>query len=199
MCCFFKRLFDIGLSLILMFVFSPLIFGLATIILIKVGYPIVFRQIRPGYKNENFVVYKFRTMTDAKDSSGNLLPDERRLTKLGNFLRKASLDELPQLWNVIKGEMSFVGPRPLLVEYLPYYSKEQLRRHDVKPGITGWAQINGRNAITWKKKFELDVWYVDNQSFILDMKIMFLTVKNVFCRKNINFADGGTEYYFRGE
>ena len=198
MCCF-KRLFGIGLSLILMFVFSPLIGGLATIILIKVGYPIVFRQIRPGYKNENFVVYKFRTMTDAKDSSGNLLPDERRLTKLGNFLRKASLDELPQLWNVIKGEMSFVGPRPLLVEYLPYYSKEQLRRHDVKPGITGWAQINGRNAITWKKKFELDVWYVDNQSFILDMKIMFLTVKNVFCRKNINFADGGTEYYFRGE
>ncbi|MEH6554254.1 sugar transferase, partial [Pseudoalteromonas tetraodonis] len=155
----------------------------------KLGKPILFTQNRPGLNGDIFQMMKFRTMLDAKDKQGNLLPDDQRMTKFGSFLRSTSLDELPGLFNVLKGDMSLVGPRPLLVQYLPLYNKEQARRHNVRPGITGWAQVNGRNAISWEQKFELDVWYVDNQSIWLDLKILLLTVKKVFIRDGIN-ADG---------
>lgn len=157
----------------------------------KLGSPVLFSQKRPGLHGQTFRMFKFRTMTNEIDEQGNLLPDSNRLTPFGKLLRTTSLDELPALWNVIKGDLSLVGPRPLLIEYLPLYSKEQARRHNVKPGITGWAQINGRNAISWETKFKLDVWYVDNQSFWLDIKILFLTVKKVFIREGIN-AEGQT-------
>lgn len=153
---------------------------------VYLGKPILFSQVRPGYKGNPFKVYKFRSMTDAKDASGNLLPDDIRLTSFGQFLRRSSLDELPQLINVLRGDISLVGPRPLLMEYLPLYSSEQMRRHDVKPGITGWAQINGRNAITWDEKFKLDIWYVDHFSFWLDLKILFLTFKKVVKKEGIS-------------
>lgn len=162
------------------------------------GRPIFFRQKRPGYKEKIFSIYKFRTMTNEKDNHGNLLSDEQRLCGIGKFIRSTSLDELPQLFNVLKGEMSFVGPRPLLIEYLELYNDEQKGRHDVKPGITGWAQVNGRNTISWEQKFEYDVWYVDNQSFWLDMKILWMTFLKVVKRSDISSSSSATMEAFKG-
>jgi len=179
-----KRLFDLILSALLLLVLSPLFLVVYLIVRIKIGKPTLFAQKRPGLKEKIFTVYKFRTMTDEKDSAGELLPDHCRLTTIGKYIRTMSLDELPQLWNVFKGEMSFVGPRPLLVEYLPLYDATQKKRHDVRPGITGWAQVNGRNALSWEEKFKLDVWYVDHQSFWLDIKILILTFKKVLKREH---------------
>ncbi|WP_394186284.1 sugar transferase [Pseudoalteromonas tetraodonis] len=184
-----KRTFDIIFSLSFLILLSPVIFLISFVVLFKSGYPLLFKQERPGLNGKIFKMMKFRTMLDAKDKHGNLLPDDERMTKFGTFLRSTSLDELPGLFNVLKGDMSLVGPRPLLVQYLPLYSAEQARRHNVRPGITGWAQVNGRNAISWEQKFKLDVWYVDNQSFLLDLKILLLTVKKVFVREGIS-ADG---------
>ncbi|WP_411132435.1 sugar transferase [Vibrio vulnificus] len=184
-----KRLFDLILSLTVLFFALPMIVILALLILKKLGSPILFTQDRPGLKGKVFKMMKFRTMLDSKDKEGNLLPDEQRMTNFGAFLRSTSLDELPGLFNVIRGDMSLVGPRPLLVQYLPLYNQEQARRHEVRPGVTGWAQINGRNAISWEEKFKLDVWYVDNRSFWLDFKILLLTVKKVFVKEGIS-ADG---------
>src|SRR4051794_36302523 len=166
-----KRLFDFLVSLVLLGGFSPIFFLFALLVRIKLGSPIIFKQQRPGLAEKPFYLYKLRTMTDKRDHKGQLLPDYKRLTPFGQFLRKYSLDEYPQLINVIKGDISLVGPRPLLMEYLPLYTKEQSIRHDVRPGITGWAQVNGRNAISWEEKFELDVWYVNNRTFLLDLKI----------------------------
>jgi lipopolysaccharide/colanic/teichoic acid biosynthesis glycosyltransferase len=180
-----KRLFDIVGSGLLLIFLAPVACIICALIRLKVGSPVLFFQTRPGYLEAPFNIYKFRTMTDARDIDGNLLPDSDRLTSFGIFIRSTSLDELPSLWNVIKGEMSLVGPRPLLMDYLPLYNKRQRRRHEVRPGITGWAQVNGRNAISWDEKFKLDVWYVENQSFLLDIKILFLTVKNVLARDGI--------------
>lgn len=185
-----KRFFDLFFSIILFILLFPVLAGAALLIRIKMGTPVLFRQIRPGLKGNLFEIYKFRTMTDAKDSQGNLLADDLRLTTLGSRLRRSSLDELPQLLNVLRGEMSFVGPRPLMTEYLPRYSAEQARRHEVKPGITGWAQINGRNAISWEDKFRLDVWYVDNQSFWLDIKILAMTLMKVIQRQGVELPSG---------
>ncbi|MFQ3178800.1 MAG: lipopolysaccharide/colanic/teichoic acid biosynthesis glycosyltransferase [Pseudoalteromonas tetraodonis] len=184
-----KRLFDFIVALCALLTLLPVIIVVAALIRFKLGSPILFTQNRPGLNGDIFKMMKFRTMLDAKDKRGNLLPDEQRMTKFGSFLRSTSLDELPGLFNVLKGDMSLVGPRPLLVQYLPLYNKEQARRHNVRPGITGWAQVNGRNAISWEQKFELDVWYVNNQSMWLDLKILLLTVKKVFIRDGIN-ADG---------
>lgn len=184
-----KRIFDFIVTLFLIIVLLPIIMFVAVLIRFKLGSPILFTQDRPGLNGTVFKMMKFRTMLDGKDKHGNLLPDNERMTKFGAFLRSTSLDELPGLFNVLKGDMSLVGPRPLLVQYLPLYSTEQARRHNVRPGITGWAQVNGRNAISWEDKFKLDVWYVDNQSFWLDTKILFLTVKKVFVREGIS-ADG---------
>lgn len=181
-----KRIFDLFLSIIGLFLAAIPMIIISLIILCTMGLPIIFKQKRPGINGKPFYIYKFRTMTNQADSKGNLLPREDRITKTGKILRKLSLDELPQLLNVIKGDLSLVGPRPLLMEYLNLYTKNQARRHEVKPGITGWAQVNGRNAITWEEKFEHDVWYVDNQSFWLDIKILFMTVLKVFKRENIN-------------
>jgi lipopolysaccharide/colanic/teichoic acid biosynthesis glycosyltransferase len=164
----------------------------------KLGSPIFFRQIRPGLQGKPFEMIKFRTMTDARGSNGHLLEDGFRLTSFGRFLRSSSLDELPELWNVLKGDMSLVGPRPLLMEYLPLYSLEQARRHEVRPGITGWAQVNGRNALTWEEKFKLDVWYVDNQSFWLDIKILWMTVQKVLVREGVSAAGEATMPKFTG-
>jgi lipopolysaccharide/colanic/teichoic acid biosynthesis glycosyltransferase len=186
-----KRIFDICVSLFALFILCPVLLLTMLLIRIKLGSPIFFRQQRPGLHGRSFEMIKFRTMTDAKDMSGNLLPDSDRLTPYGRFLRSTSIDELPELWNVLKGDMSIVGPRPLLMEYLPLYSPEQKRRHDVRPGITGWAQINGRNAISWDEKFAFDIWYVDSQSFKLDIKIIGLTLRQVLFRTGIN-ADGST-------
>jgi sugar transferase EpsL len=165
---------------------------------LKIGFPIFFKQIRPGLKGEPFIIYKFRTMTDEKDTEGYLLPDRNRLTKFGSFLRKTSLDELPSLFNVLKGDMSLIGPRPLLMHYLPLYDESQKRRHEVKPGITGWAQVNGRNTLTWKKKFELDVWYIENRSFWLDLKILILTFYKVIKRQGISASGEATMKPFSG-
>ena len=184
-----KRLFDIVASFFGLVLLSPVIAIVAWQISRKLGSPVLFRQVRPGLNGKPFEMVKFRSMRDAIDAAGNPLPDSERMTPFGSFLRSSSLDELPGLWNVLKGEMSLVGPRPLLMEYLPLYSAEQYRRHAMRPGVTGWAQINGRNAISWSDKFALDVWYVDNQSFLLDIKIVFLTIKKVFIRDGIN-ADG---------
>lgn len=193
-----KLLFDKFLAFILIFLFSPVYIAVSILIWIKMGRPIFFRQLRPGYKGNIFCIYKFRTMTNEKNNKGELLPDEQRLIGLGKFIRSTSLDELPQLFNVLKGDMSFVGPRPLLVEYLDVYNCEQKRRHDVKPGITGWAQVNGRNAISWEQKFKYDVWYVDNQSFLLDMKILWLTFLKVIKRHDINSTTNITMEKFTG-
>ncbi|MEA1916215.1 MAG: undecaprenyl phosphate N,N'-diacetylbacillosamine 1-phosphate transferase [Campylobacterota bacterium] len=193
-----KRLFDILLSLFLIVLFMPLIATVALLILLKMGRPILFQQKRPGLNEQIFGIYKFRTMTNEKDKNGDLLSDELRLKGLGKLIRSTSLDELPQIFNVLKGEMSFVGPRPLLIEYLPLYSDEQKKRHSVKPGITGWAQVNGRNAISWEQKFEYDVWYVNNQSFLLDMKIMWLTFLKVVKRSDISSDSSATMEKFRG-
>ncbi|MHB0923472.1 MAG: sugar transferase [Bellilinea sp.] len=180
-----KRIFDIFLSLIVLILASPLMLILALLIWAFLGRPIIFSQERPGFKRKIFTLYKFRTMAEVRDASGKLLPDTMRLTTLGRFLRSSSLDELPELINILRGEMSWVGPRPLLVEYLPRYTDEQDRRHDVMPGLTGWAQVNGRNALTWEEKFMYDVWYVDNWSFGLDLKILWLTIWQVVSRRNI--------------
>lgn len=184
-----KRLFDIIVSFSALICLSPIIALTAYKISKNLGSPVIFQQQRPGLKGKVFKMVKFRSMRDAIDENGEPLPDSKRLTPFGEKLRNSSLDELPGLWNVLKGDMSLVGPRPLLVEYLPLYSQEQAQRHNVRPGITGWAQINGRNAISWEDKFTLDVWYVNNQSFWLDIKILFLTVKKVFVKADIN-ADG---------
>ena len=194
----FKSLFDKTLALFLIILFSPIYIVVSLLIFFKMGSPILFRQKRPGYKEEIFGIYKFRTMTNEKDEFGNLLPDEKRLVGIGKFIRSTSLDELPQLFNVLKGEMSFVGPRPLLKEYLPLYNQKQKRRHDVKPGITGWAQVNGRNAISWEQKFDYDVWYVDNQSFWLDIKILWLTFLKVVKRSDISSGTSSTMEKFTG-
>jgi len=194
----FKPLLDRVLALLLILLFLPFIVATAIVVFFKIGQPIIFKQIRPGYKEKLFSIYKFRTMTNERDKEGKLLPDEKRLTPLGIFLRKASLDELPQLFNVLKGEMSFVGPRPLLVEYLELYSEEQKKRHSVTPGITGWAQVNGRNAISWEEKFKYDVWYVENQSFLLDMKIMWMTFLKVIKRSDINSTTSVSMEKFEG-
>ena len=184
-----KRIFDFLVALFALLTLLPVIIVVAVLIRFKLGSPILFTQDRPGLNGKIFKMMKFRSMLDAKDKQGNLLPDDERMTKFGAFLRSTSLDELPGLFNVLKGDMSLVGPRPLLVQYLPLYSPEQARRHNVRPGITGWAQVNGRNAISWEQKFKLDVWYVDNQSLLLDFKILLLTVKKVFVREGIS-ADG---------
>tara|TARA_Y200000002_G_scaffold344379_1_gene317558 strand:+ start:547 stop:1140 length:594 start_codon:yes stop_codon:yes gene_type:complete len=192
-----KNIIDFIISLLALLLLSPLLVTLGLIILIIFGSPILFVQVRPGHRKIPFKFFKFRTMTDAKNSEGNLLPDENRLTSLGLFLRKTSLDELPSLWNVLKGDMSLIGPRPLLMEYLPLYSKKQMRRHEVKPGITGWAQINGRNAISWEEKFELDIWYVDNHSFWLDLKILLLTIWKVINREGVSHQKFATMPKFK--
>lgn len=195
----FKRICDFCISLIALCFISPILV-IITIWLYQnnKGSGAFFFQQRPGKDGKIFKVVKFKTMTDERDRDGNLLPDDKRLTKVGKFVRSTSLDEIPQLINVIKGDMSLVGPRPLLVQYLPLYSKEQARRHEVRPGITGWAQVNGRNAISWKQKFEYDVWYVDNMSFWLDVKILFLTVKKVFVREGISSQTSVTMEVFNG-
>jgi len=184
-----KRVMDVLISVLGLIVFTPVIFVVALLIFMSMGRPVLFTQERPGKDGRIFRLIKFRTMTDERNAEGNLLPDEQRLTRLGRFLRSTSLDELPELFNVLKGDMSLVGPRPLLPQYLDRYTPEQARRHEVKPGITGWAQINGRNAITWEEKFTLDVWYVDNWSLWLDIKILALTLIKVFKREGIS-ADG---------
>lgn len=193
-----KRLFDLVIAATALIVLSPIIFLIACLVAWNMGSPVLFRQLRPGLHGSPFQMTKFRTMLDAVDAGGNPLPDDQRMTRLGSFLRSASLDELPGLWNVLKGDMSLVGPRPLLMEYLPLYSPEQSRRHDVRPGITGWAQVNGRNALSWDEKFKLDVWYVDNQSFWLDIKILFLTIKKVLVRDGISGEGEATMSKFRG-
>lgn len=196
---FFKRFIDFLISLIAMICILPILLVVTIVLhLVNKGSGAFFFQQRPGKDGKIFKVVKFKTMTDERDRDGNLLPDDKRLTKIGKFVRSTSLDEIPQLINVIKGDMSLVGPRPLLVQYLPLYSKEQARRHEVRPGITGWAQVNGRNAISWKQKFEYDVWYVDNMSFWLDVKILFLTVKKVFVREGISSQTSVTMEVFNG-
>ena len=180
-----KRPFDLFLIFLSLPLIFPIYLFIALLVLARLDSPVLFRQFRPGLSGKIFNMYKFRTMTNESDKNETLLSDEARLTKFGKFLRSTSLDELPSLWNVLKGDMSLVGPRPLLVEYLPLYSEKQSRRHEVKPGITGWAQVNGRNAISWDEKFDLDVWYVDNQSIWLDIKILWLTVKKVIARKDV--------------
>lgn len=195
---FFKRLMDIVVSVVFILCFWWLYIVLAVLIRIKLGGPVLFKQERPGLNGKIFTMYKFRSMTDGRDKNGKLLSDSERLTSFGRLLRATSLDEIPEFFNVLKGDMSLVGPRPLLVEYLPRYNEFQARRHEVKPGITGWAQINGRNAISWEDKFRYDVEYVINQSFLMDLKILFLTVKKVVVRENINQGQDVTMEVFRG-
>lgn len=194
-----KRALDFCIVLLVLLIIWP-VFLLITIWLhfANRGAGVFFTQERPGKNRKIFKVIKFKTMTDERDANGNLLPDAERLTKVGRFVRSTSIDELPQLINVLKGDMALIGPRPLLPQYLPLYSKEQARRHEVRPGITGWAQVNGRNAISWTKKFELDVWYVDHCSFLLDIKIVFLTIKKVFIREGISQEGQATMEYFNG-
>lgn len=194
-----KRCFDVLVSAASLLLLSPLMLLLAAFVQATLGSPVLFRQTRPGLRGKPFNLVKFRTMSEARDAAGNLLPDAERLTRLGRFLRSTSLDEFPEFWNVLKGEMSLVGPRPLLMEYLNLYSKRQRRRHEVKPGITGWAQINGRNAVDWPERLEMDVWYVENQSFWLDLKILFLTVWIVVRRDGINALGHSTQVKFKGE
>jgi lipopolysaccharide/colanic/teichoic acid biosynthesis glycosyltransferase len=193
-----KRLFDILLSAFALIVLSPLIAITAIFVIVYVGFPIFFTQIRPGYRGNLFKIYKFRSMKDIVNKKGMQIPDVERLTTFGLFIRSTSIDEIPSLWNVLIGDMSLVGPRPLLVEYLPLYNKKQVRRHDVKPGITGWAQINGRNALSWGEKFELDLWYVDNHTFFLDLKILFMTIKKVLFREGIAESSQVTMSKFTG-
>ncbi len=193
-----KRLFDLLLSTVLLIVLSVPMLAIAVIILFSMKRPVLFRQLRPGYKSRPFMILKFRTMRNAVGPDGQLLPDEKRLTRVGKFLRKLSLDELPQLINVLKGDLSFVGPRPLLMQYLPLYTPRQARRHDVKPGISGWSQVNGRNALSWEEKFELDVWYVEHSSFIVDMKILLMTISKVLKREGIAAEGSSTMPVFEG-
>ncbi|QDF67635.1 sugar transferase [Shewanella sp. SNU WT4] len=194
-----KRIFDLILSILALFLLSPIILFVAWKIKENLGSPVIFRQTRPGKNGKPFNMIKFRTMKDVLDIDGNPLPDTERMTSFGNKLRNSSLDELPELWNVVKGEMSLVGPRPLLMQYLPLYSDEQERRHEVRPGVTGWAQINGRNAISWEEKFKLDVWYVDNRTFLLDIKILLSTVKKVFIKEGISAEGHVTIEPFTGQ
>lgn len=194
-----KRLFDFFAALAGILMLSPVLLVLAVLVRKKLGSPVFFKQQRPGLNGKIFTMYKFRTMTDAKNEDGNLLPDEDRLPPFGKFLRSTSLDELPELINVLKGDMSLVGPRPLLVQYLPRYSTFQARRHEVRPGITGWAQVNGRNALSWEEKFALDVWYVDNASFTLDLKILWMTVEKIIKREGISQQGEATASEFLGE
>jgi sugar transferase EpsL len=193
-----KRFIDIMVSLFALILLLPILGILYCVVFFFLGSSAIFQQKRAGFRGRPFVIYKFRTMNDFSDENGDLLPDNLRLTRLGNFLRKASLDELPGLWNVLKGDMSLVGPRPLCLEYLPLYSKIQARRHDVNPGITGWAQVNGRNAISWEEKFKLDVWYVDNVSFLLDIKILWLTIFKVLFARGVNQEGQATMERFMG-
>ena len=193
-----KRIFDITASGTALVALSPVLAVTAYKVKKNLGSPILFKQTRPGLYGEPFEMVKFRTMLDAYDEQGNPLPNEQRHTKFGNFLRSTSLDELPELWNVLKGDMSLVGPRPLLTDYLPLYNEEQARRHDVRPGVTGWAQVNGRNAISWEEKFKLDTWYVDNQSLLLDLKIILMTLKKVVVKEGVNASDTVTMTRFTG-
>lgn len=193
-----KRFFDVFASLALIFLMAFPMMVLALLVRLMLGSPILFRQKRPGMNGQLFEMIKFRTMTDPCDANGSLLPDFMRLTSFGKFLRASSLDELPEFWNVLRGEMSLVGPRPLLIEYLPLYTTEQARRHEVRPGITGWAQVNGRNAISWEEKFNLDVWYVDNQSLMLDIKILWMTIRKVLVRDGIAADGEATMPKFKG-
>ena len=195
---FIKRIFEFTIALLALFMLLPIFLTISILVLLKMGTPIFFIQSRPGINSKTFKMYKFRTMTNKCDKNGKLLEDKDRLSNFGSFLRSTSLDELPTLWNVLCGNMSLVGPRPLLIEYLPLYSKNQARRHDVRPGITGWAQVNGRNAISWNEKFELDTWYVENQSFVLDMKIILLTLKKVIKRDGISHNNHVTMEKFKG-
>ncbi len=193
-----KRLFDLAVASIVLIILSPIIIIVGLFVHLKLGSPIFFTQNRPGLHGKIFKMIKFRTMLDVKNESGELLSDKERMTVFGSFLRVTSLDELPGLFNVIRGDVSLVGPRPLLVEYLPLYNKQQARRHEVKPGITGWAQVNGRNAITWEDKFKYDIWYIDNQSFWLDLVILLLTLKKVFMREGISANGHVTVEPFKG-
>ncbi|MDB3965385.1 sugar transferase [Amylibacter sp.] len=193
-----KRFLDVSLSLIALFVLAPILITIAVLIRVKLGSPIFFKQIRPGICAKPFEMIKFRTMTNDLDVNGDQLPDSARLTVFGQFLRSSSLDELPELWNVVMGDMSLVGPRPLLTEYVALYSEEQARRHSVRPGLSGWAQINGRNAISWEEKFKLDVWYVDNHSIWLDIKVIGLTLKKILARDGISSDGEVTVEYFKG-
>jgi len=193
-----KRLFDLALTVPALVLLSPVLVVLSLLVRLKLGSPVLFRQIRPGLNEKPFNMLKFRTMTNARDKDGNLLPDEQRLTRFGRFLRSTSLDELPKVLNVLKGDMSLVGPRPLLTQYLDRYTPEQARRHEVKPGITGWAQVNGRNAITWEEKFKLDVWYVDNWSLWLDIKIIAMTIWKILKREGISQPGQATMEEFKG-
>lgn len=193
-----KRALDLSLSLAVLPLISPFMLVLAGLVRVLLGHPVLFRQERPGLRGGLFTLYKFRTMTAARDRRGNLLPDARRLTPFGRFLRSTSLDEFPELWNVLRGDMSLVGPRPLLMQYLDRYTPEQARRHDVRPGVTGWAQVNGRNALNWEQKFALDVWYVDHASCWLDMKIIALTLWKVFSRDGISQPGQATMHEFQG-
>lgn len=193
-----KRIFDFVAALTALVLLSPILIWVALKVRSRLGSPVIFRQRRPGLNGEPFDMIKFRTMLEAYDEHGKPLPNEQRMTPFGKWLRATSLDELPELWNVVKGNMSLVGPRPLRMEYLPLYNAHQARRHEVRPGITGWAQINGRNSLSWEQKFDLDVWYVDNQSFLLDLKILFLTVKKVVVKEGINASEEVTMKPFTG-
>lgn len=193
-----KRAFDFVAALMALLLLAPLIVGVALLVRLRLGRPVLFSQPRPGRHGRPFRMYKFRSMNSACDAQGVLLPDAQRLTRFGLWLRASSLDELPGLWSVLRGDMSLVGPRPLLIQYLPRYSSRQARRHEVRPGITGWAQVNGRNAISWEEKFELDVWYVEHQSFWLDLKILWLTAARVWARKDVSAAGHATMPEFMG-
>lgn len=195
---FLKRYLEFVLTLNVLFLLFPIYVFFIFLTMIKIGRPVFFRQSRPGINGKIFNIYKLRTMTNERNSDGILLPDKNRLTKFGQFLRSSSIDELPGLLNVLNGSMSLVGPRPLLVEYLPLYSKRQARRHEVRPGVTGWAQVNGRNAIDWNEKFEMDIWYIDNQSFLLDIKILWMTVKKVITQDGISHNNNVTMDKFKG-
>lgn len=195
---YIKRILDIISSLLAIIILSPLLAVTAVLVKTKLGSPVLFKQERPGKDEKIFTLMKFRTMTDERDESGELLPDEVRLTKFGKFLRSTSIDELPELFNILKGDMSVIGPRPLLVEYIPRYNEHQHRRHEVRPGLSGWAQVNGRNSISWEEKFDLDVEYVDNYSFAMDVKILFMTVLNVFKKEGISSETSATMEVFMG-
>ena len=195
---YIKRLLDIAISFTALLVLSPVLLVVAVLVRTRLGSPVIFHQDRPGYREKVFRLCNFRSMTDARGADGELLPDAVRLTRFGKALRATSLDELPELWNILKGDMSLIGPRPLLVKYLPLYNESQRRRHDVKPGLTGWAQVNGRNAITWEQRFEYDVYYVDHISFLMDLKILFQTVAVVLRHSDINSATDATMEAFTG-
>ena len=194
-----KRVFDLASSFIGLILLSPILLILAILVWLKIGHPILYRQQRPGYRGKPFFIYKFRSMTNARNSDGDLLPDSERLTRLGRFLRSSSLDELPEIINILRGEMSWVGPRPLLMQYLERYTPEQMRRHDVLPGVTGWAQVNGRNVLSWQEKFHLDVWYVDHWNFWLDIRILLTSVGKVLRREGISQEGHATAEEFMGD